>query len=142
MCRCLYCYKPLKEGEKNCFADGELSYITQRIDRTADGRKLPMEGMYTLSPTYDQVSTKLVMPEDPDELALPVNGFQKKILPMDFAQAMETTGVSKKVVERILKLFTKFTDKWNECIDVSFISETQKEAYKAMIKKHVESLAD
>lgn len=208
MCRCLYCYKPLKEGEKNCFADGELSYITQRIDRTADGRKLPMEdmcqlsgklteqkyqgshemittlikkyssapmldivnyweqvvfswivgnadmhlknfsligdgkGMYTLSPTYDQVSTKLVMPEDPDELALPVNGFQKKILPMDFAQAMEATGVSKKVVERILKLFTKFTDKWNECIDVSFISETQKEAYKAMIKKHVESLAD
>lgn len=190
------------------FEDGELNYITRRIDRTDDGGKLPMEdmcqlsgklteqkyqgsyemvttlikkyssapmldivnyweqvvfswivgnadmhlknfsligdgkGMYSLAPTYDQVSTKLVMPEDTDELAMPVNGFQKKILPMDFAQAMEYIGVSKKVIERILKHFTTLTDKWNECIDASFISDTQKETYKAIIKKHVDDLAD
>ncbi len=31
------------------FADGELCYITRRIDRTADGGKLPMEDMCQLS---------------------------------------------------------------------------------------------
>lgn len=31
------------------FADGELCYLTRRIDRTADGRKLPMEDMCQLS---------------------------------------------------------------------------------------------
>ena len=31
------------------FADGELNYITKRIDRTDDGRKLPMEDMCQLS---------------------------------------------------------------------------------------------
>lgn len=35
-------------------------------------------GKYVLAPTYDQVSTAIVMPEDTDELALPLNGFQKK----------------------------------------------------------------
>ena len=32
-----------------CFADGELNYITRRIDRTKDGKKLPMEDMCQLS---------------------------------------------------------------------------------------------
>ena len=31
------------------FADGELNYITKRIDRTDDGQKLPMEDMCQLS---------------------------------------------------------------------------------------------
>ena len=142
------------------FQDGELNYITRRIDRTDDGRKLPMEdmcqlagklteqkyqgnyeliaklihryssvarldivnfweqvvfswivgnadmhlknfslisekpGKYVLTPTYDQVSTAIVMPEDTDQLALPLNGFQKKLLSMDFAQAMEASGLN------------------------------------------------
>ena len=190
------------------FKDGELNYITRRIDRTSDGRKLPMEdicqlsgklteqkyqgshemittiikkyssaprldivnyweqvifswivgnadmhlknfsligdgsGTYSLARAYDQVSTKLVMPEDTDELALPVNGFQKKILPMDLAQAMEATGVQGKVIERIMKRFAGLFDKWNKCIDASFITDTQKEAYKTIIKRHIDSLAN
>ena len=31
------------------FADGELNYITRRVDRTKDGKKLPMEDMCQLS---------------------------------------------------------------------------------------------
>ena len=31
------------------FKDGELNYITRRIDRTSDGRKLPMEDICQLS---------------------------------------------------------------------------------------------
>ena len=128
------------------FVDGELNYITRRIDRTDDGQKLPMEdmcqlsgklteqkyqgsyeliakiieqysslpqldkinywqqvvfswiignadmhlknfslysprtGQYVLSPTYDQVSTKIVMPEDTEEMALSLNGFKRNYL--------------------------------------------------------------
>ncbi len=134
------------------FVDGELNYITRRIDRTADGQKLLMEDMcqlsgklteqkyqgsyeliakiieqysslpqmdkinywqqvvfswiigntdmhlknfslysprtdyYVLSPTYDQVSTKIVMPEDTEEMALSLNGFKKKLLVYDFRE--------------------------------------------------------
>lgn len=187
------------------FEDGELNYITRRIDRTDNGDKLPMEdmcqlagklteqkyqgsyemittlikkyssaamldvvdfweqvvfswivgnadmhlknfslmskgdGIYNLAPTYDQVSTKLIMPEDRDDLAMPVNGFQKKILPLDLYEAMESTGVTGKVIDRIFKHFSSLESKWDDCIDISFISPTQKEEYKKIIHKHLKA---
>lgn len=165
------------------FVDGELNYITRRIDRTADGQKLLMEDMcqlsgklteqkyqgsyeliakiieqysslpqmdkinywqqvvfswiigntdmhlknfslysprtdyYVLSPTYDQVSTKIVMPEDTEEMALSLNGFKKKLLVYDFREAMYSTDISEVVANRILSDFSKFRDKWFACIE-------------------------
>ena len=188
------------------FADGELNYITRRIDRTDDGHKLPMEdfcqiaglmtdqkyqgcyeyiasliqqyssvtglditkfweqvifswivgnadmhmknfslisterGKYHLTPTYDQVSTTLVMPEDTEELALPLQGFKKSLMPFDFIYAMTDSGVEQKVAERIIKRFQKYKDPWFECIDKSFITENQKQHYKSIITKHLDTL--
>lgn len=185
------------------FKDGELNYITRRIDRLEGGRKLPMEdmcqlsgrlteqkyqasyetiaklisryssvarldlvnfweqvvfswivgnadmhlknfslvsekpGKYVLTPTYDQVSTAIVMPEDTDELALPLNGFQKKLLSMDFVQAMENTGLTSQMAQRILNRFIPLQEKWFTCIDESFVSETQKDQFKALISKRL-----
>ena len=189
------------------FADGELNYITRRIDRTDDGRKLPMEdmcqlsgklteqkyqasyeliaklieryssvpkfdivnyweqvvfswivgnadmhlknfslfsekpGKYVLTPTYDQVSTAIVMPEDTDQLALPLNGFQKKLLSMDFAQAMETSGLNRQMIERIFNRFIPLKEKWFACIDDSFISPQQKIQFKDLISQRIETLS-
>lgn len=188
------------------FEDGELNYITRRIDRTDDGQKLPMEdmcqlsgrlteqkyqasyetiaklierfssvakldmvnfweqvvfswivgnadmhlknfslisgksGKYVLTPTYDQVSTAIVMPEDTDELALPLNGFQKKLLSMDFVQAMENTGLTSQIALRILKRFMPLQEKWFACIDESFISETQKTQFKDLISERLDRI--
>lgn len=189
------------------FVDGELNYITRRIDRTDDGQKLPMEDMcqlsgklteqkyqgsyeliakiieqysslpqldkinywqqvvfswiignadmhlknfslysprtdhYVLSPTYDQVSTKIVMPEDTEEMALSLNGFKKKLLVYDFKEAMYSTGITEVVTNRILSDFSKFRDKWFACIDSSFISDDQKQSYKALIDRRLDVLA-
>lgn len=189
------------------FVDGELNYITRRIDRTDDGQKLPMEDMcqlsgklteqkyqgsyeliakiieqysslpqldkinywqqvvfswiignadmhlknfslysprtdhYVLSPTYDQVSTKIVMPEDTEEMALSLNGFKKKLLVYDFREAMYSTGITEVVTNRILSDFSKFRDKWFACIDSSFISDDQKQSYKALIDSRLDVLA-
>lgn len=189
------------------FVDGELNYITRRIDRTDDGQKLPMEdmcqlsgklteqkyqgsyeliakiieqysslpqldkinywqqvvfswiignadmhlknfslysprtGQYVLSPTYDQVSTKIVMPEDTEEMALSLNGFKKKLLVYDFREAMYSTGIPEVVTKRILSDFSKFRDKWFTYIDSSFISDDQKQSYKALIDSRLDVLA-
>ena len=188
------------------FQDGELNYITRRIDRPDDGRKLPMEdmcqlagklteqkyqgsyeliaklincyssvtrldivnfweqvvfswivgnadmhlknfslisekpGKYVLTPTYDQVSTAIVMPEDTDQLALPLNGFQKKLLSMDFAQAMEASGLNKQMIQRIFSRFIPLKEKWFACIDNSFISERQKIQFKEVISNRIATL--
>lgn len=188
------------------FADGELNYITRRIDRTDDGHKLPMEdlcqiagfmtdqkyqgsyeyladlvtryscvagldlanyweqvifawivgnadmhmknfslisterGKYHLSPTYDQVSTAIVMPEDTEELAIPLQGFKKKLMVFDFVHAMEDTGLNRKVAERMIERFQKYKDAWFECIDRSFITDCQKREYKALISNRLSAL--
>ncbi len=94
-------------------------------------------GRYVLTPTYDQVSTAIVMPEDTEELALSLNGYQKKLMRMDFMQAMEATGVSARVAERILNRFTGLASKWFPCIDESFVSEEQKEKFKALLLQRI-----
>ncbi|MCQ2258694.1 MAG: HipA domain-containing protein [Bacteroidaceae bacterium] len=188
------------------FADGELNYITRRIDRTEHGAKLPMEdmcqvsgllteqkyqgsyeylatlvakhscvasldvtnyweqvifswivgnadmhmknfslisyerGKYRLSPTYDQVSTAIVMPEDTEELALPLQGFKKKLMSFDFVYAMVDSGLDSKVAERMLARFQKYKASWFQCIDNSFITDCQKVAYKDLISLRLETL--
>jgi serine/threonine-protein kinase HipA len=97
----------------------------------------PKNGKYVLTPTYDQVSTAIVMPEDTDELALSLNGFQKKLLAMDFMEAMEVTGVSEQVAKRLLYRFRTLKEKWFTCIDASFITEQQKEKYKELISRRL-----
>ena len=97
----------------------------------------PKGGKYILTPTYDQVSTKVVMPEDREEMALTLNGFQKKLLVYDFREAMLQTGIDEVVANRILSNFAQFKDKWMECIEASFISDDQKEQFKALIEERL-----
>lgn len=188
------------------FADGELNYITRRIDRTDDGRKLAMEdfcqlsehlteqkyngsnemiaklinrycnasllnvinfweqlvfswivgnadmhlknfslisekkGIYALAPTYDQVSTAIVMPEDTEELALPLNGWKKKLMRIDFIEGMKSSGLTEVVANRILDKFKKCVPKWEELIDMSFITDNQKKQFKDLIAKRISVL--
>ena len=188
------------------FADGELNYITRRIDRTDDGRKLPMEdfcqiagllteqkyqgsyeyiaslinqyssmpaldavnlweqvifawivgnadmhmknfslisqkrGEYRLTPTYDQVSTAIVMPEDTEELGMTLQGFKKGIMSFDFIHAMEDHGIDTKVAERIVARFQKYKQPWFDCIDDSFITDEQKEQFKLLIERKLDTL--
>ena len=188
------------------FNDGELNYITRRVDRMSDGKKLAMEdmcqlaerqteqkyqgsyelvaslitryssmpkldlvnyweqvlfswvvgnadmhlknfsliserpGLYRLSPTYDQVSTAIVMPEDTEELAMTVQGFKKKLMNFDFRYAMESTGVEEKTAQRILSRFDRFKEEWFACIDSSFVTDEQKTMFKELITERLERL--
>lgn len=184
------------------FADGELCYITRRIDRTPDGKKVPMEDMcqlterlteykykgsyeqiakhirkyssvpqldlvnfwevvvfswitgnadmhlknfslyntghgYTLTPAYDLLATTLIMPEDPEELALMLNGKKRKLRRSDFVKSMTLSGLNDKVIENIAKKFRRALPKWLDIINWSFLPEDLKRAYKHLILQRV-----
>lgn len=189
------------------FADGELCYITRRIDRTEKGEKLTMEdmcqlterlteykykgsyeqiakaiqkyssvpkldlvnyweevvfswitgnadmhlknfslystqqGVYTLTPAYDLLSTALVIPEDTEELALTLNGKKRKIKKTDFIVSMQASGLEDKIIENLFRKFLKVQSKWMEFIDLSFLSDEMKEAYKTLITENLKRLA-
>lgn len=188
------------------FQDGDLCYITKRIDRGAKGEKFAMEDMcqltgrlteykykgsyeqiakhilkysstpkldvvnfweqvlfswitgnsdmhlknfslysnkpdmYVLTPAYDLLATKLVIPEDSEELALTLNGKKKKVKKTDFVTAMQSTGLENKIIENLLDKFKKVSSKWMDFIDLSFVREETKERYKELITRQLSKL--
>lgn len=189
------------------FADGDLCYITRRIDRTEKGEKLAMEdmcqlserltehkykgsyeqiaktilkysslpqldlvnfwelvvfswitgnsdmhlknfslyspendGKFQLTPAYDLVSTKLVIPEDNEELALTLNGKKNKIKRSDFIISLKASGLSEKVIENIFNKFIRVEAKWIEFIDNSFLPDLYKESLKSVISSNLRKL--
>lgn len=185
------------------FSDGELCYITRRIDRLDDGSKVPMEDMcqlaerlteykykgsyeqiakairryssapqldvvnfwevvvfswltgnadmhlknfslynpmhggYTLTPAYDMLATTLVMPEDPEELALTLNGKKRKLRKADFIKSITASGVDEKVIDNMARRFGRVLPKWFELIDRSFLPEDLCRAYKNLILRRM-----
>lgn len=86
------------------------------------------KGIYTLTPAYDMLSTKLVIPEDTEELALTLNGKKRKLKRSDFETAFASWGLDNKVAENIFSKFNKVLSKWLKLID-SFINEDVKKQY-------------
>lgn len=188
------------------FEDGELCYITRRIDRTPEGSKFPMEDMcqlserlteykykgsyeqiaklilryssaprldlvnfweqvlfswctgnadmhlknfslynitpghYGLTPAYDMLATRLVMLNDPEELALTLNGKKRKITPQDFATAFATSGLNAKITDNLFAKFRKTLPLWSAFIDLSFLPGKMKEAYKTLLTERTNLL--
>lgn len=186
------------------FEDGELCYITRRIDRTPEGGKFPMEdmcqlserlteykykgsyeqiaklilkyssaprldvvnfweqvlfswctgnadmhlknfslyslepGRFVLTPAYDMLATCLVMPDDPEELALTLNGKKRKITRQDFITAFTASGLNAKIIDNLFAKFRKVVPRWLEFIDISFLPSLMKEQYKSLILTRAE----
>lgn len=98
------------------------------------------DGQHILSPAYDMINTLIVMPEDTEELALSLNGRQRKITWRDFEQSMTRSGVPEKVQENMRAQFTKVLPQWEETIRNSFLSEEMQYQYIAMINERLARL--
>lgn len=188
------------------FADGELGYITRRIDRSPKGERLPMEdlcqlsgqltehkyrgsyeqvakvirhyssapmldvaeywklvlfcwitgnsdmhlknfslyepmpGQVSLTPAYDLVNTLLVMPSDPEELALNLCGKKRKLNLSHFQSAMTASDLNEVVQRNILQSLLKAQPKWEACIRASFLPLEMQDAYLDMIQKRLQKL--
>ena len=98
------------------------------------------DGQHILSPAYDMINTMIVMPEDTEELALSLNGKQRKITWRDFVQSMTRSGVPEKVQENMRAQFTKVLPQWEETIRNSFLSVEMQDQYIAMIHERLTRL--
>ena len=187
------------------FMDGQLVYLSTRIDRTYKGEKVPMEdlcqlseqlteykyrgsyeqvskvinrfsaapmldvvnfwqvvifswltgnsdmhlknfslyapkGNYVLAPAYDLLNTLAVVPTDPEELALNLNGKKRKIGWRDWSAAMTRSGVPEKVQENMRKRFVQVLPKWEDTIRNSFLTETMQERYLEIVRTRMEQM--
>ena len=90
---------------------------------------------YILAPAYDLLSTKLVLPDDIDELALTLNAKKRKLKKSDFNHLLNTYKIDEKVIENIYEKYRKIVPQWLNFIDTSFLPQQMKEEYKSIINK-------
>ena len=92
------------------------------------------------SPAYDLVATALVNPTDDEDLALTLNGKKKKINRNDFISAFNTLGLESKQQENIFKKMERAKSSWFDFIDISFLNDEMKTAYKNLVQNRFKRL--
>ena len=186
--------------------NGELAYLTKRIDRTTNGEKYPMEdacqfterltehkyrgsyeqiakgiiaysqnpilevvrfyeqvlvsflignndmhlknfsliatekNQYTLAPAYDMVATKLLIPEDFEELALHLNGKKRKLSRKNFDEAMSKANIPNKAIKNLWKRVENSMQYWGNIIKNSFLSDKNKAVFTELIKERAKQI--
>lgn len=97
-------------------------------------------GEYVLAPAYDLLSTKLVIPQDNEELALTLNGKKRKLKKTDFDSLLKTMKVDDKAIENVYNKFREIIPEWLTFIDFSFLPDEMKEKYKALIQERSKNI--
>lgn len=92
------------------------------------------DSQYQLAPAYDMVAVKLVIPDDPEELALNLNGKKRKLKRKDFNEAMTKAHIPEKAIENLWNRIEKGMLNWQEIISGSFISNGSKETLLELIR--------
>jgi serine/threonine-protein kinase HipA len=103
----------------------------------------PRSQLIRMSPGYDFVSTRLLIPssQDSEELALPINGRKNKLRWSDFLAFGNHLKIPLKVQERVRE---KMLNQFFECealIQQSFLSESSKEAFADLLIERSERLS-
>ena len=97
-------------------------------------------GECVLAPAYDLLSTKLVIPQDNEELALTLNGKKSKLKKVDFDSLLKTMKVDDKAIENVYDKFRKVIPEWLLFIDSSFLPDEMKEQYKTLIQEKCKNI--
>lgn len=97
-------------------------------------------GECVLAPAYDLLSTKLVIPQDSEELALTLNGKKSKLKKVDFDSLLKTMKVDDKAIGNVYDKFRKVIPEWLLFIDSSFLPDEMKEQYKTLIQEKCKNI--
>jgi serine/threonine-protein kinase HipA len=86
-----------------------------------------------LSPTYDQVSTYLAMPDDKEEMALTLNGRKRKLTRKDFETFGATLKIPAKSLASSFEKFNKNLPAAHTIIEQSFLPNETKKSYHGLL---------
>ena len=116
-----------------------FSWITGNNDMHLKNFSLyePIDGIIRLTPAYDMLNAVILNPKDDEELALTLNGKQKKLNRQDFILSGMTMGVGQKTIERLILKYVKLLPEMAEVIDRSFLNDEFKDKYYRVIHERI-----
>lgn len=96
---------------------------------------------WSLAPAYDLLNVAIVNPEDTEELALTLEGKKRKLEKVHFVRFAEGMGLNAKQINGVFRRFLKNKPQAIQWIDVSFLSDTMKEAYLNLLTERYDRLS-
>jgi len=101
------------------------------------------DGTINLAPAYDQVSTRLVIPEsvDPEEMALTVNGKKNRLKRSDFEQFGTTSGLTEKQIINGFERIGRKVPDMVRFVEKGFLPPDKVQEFQKLIRQRAERLA-
>jgi len=93
---------------------------------------------WILSPAYDLLNVKLVLPQDKEDMALMLGGKKHSFNKGYFDRLGEVLGLNGKQVTAVYKRAHKWLPQALELISLSFLDNDRKEEYKKLLCKRVD----
>lgn len=97
-------------------------------------------GEYHLSPAYDLLPVNVVMPEDNEEFALPMNGKKINIRRSDFLAFADGCGIAKPAAEKMIGQLVSMKPDFDKMCHESLLPQDMKEALAELMSKRVSAL--
>lgn len=88
---------------------------------------------WILSPAYDLLNVAIVLPEDTEELALPIMGKKRKLQWQHFLAFGKKLGLNEKQILAARKRMLRYKSTATQLIEQSFLSEPVKMAYQNLM---------
>jgi len=98
-------------------------------------------GIYRLSPVYDWLNTRIALPQEKNDLAISLIGKKRNIQKSYFKRfALDELNLNKTQVEKTFAEIPAWTQKLQELVPRSFLSEKMKKSYLYILKQRASIL--
>lgn len=95
---------------------------------------------WILAPAYDLLSTHLVIPHDPDEMALTLNGRKRTLTRRDFLTFGSTIGVHPKAASGLIDAVINRREELLASIDSSRLTPERRTRFHALVQERIDRL--
>jgi serine/threonine-protein kinase HipA len=96
------------------------------------------EGIHRLSPAYDLICTKLVIPDD--TLAMPIGGQRKSLKRRSWLDFADYCGIPERAAKRIISEQIEALEPALGLVSASFLSDQLKEKYEGFLRQNTSVL--
>ena len=90
---------------------------------------------YILSPSYDLVPTRMLIPDDTEETALTVNGKKNRLTATDFTALGTSIRLQGKVIENMIKKAVSVQEIFFKTPALNLLSQKRQEELQALVKE-------
>lgn len=98
-------------------------------------------GEYILSPAYDLLPVNLLMPEDQEQFALPMNGKKTNLRKNDFLKFAETIHIERETAERMIRFLVGKKSKLFTLNEESLLPQEMKSRYAEFMQQRFSVLS-